>query len=112
MKTNNSYESDTVMISFADVQYVEKEKCGGAHIVMAGTTWNVENGCYNNAAWISSVEIDEFLVQYNAFLDSRNGIIITGVTNAIGDSEPLNPDRKLQQPVFVDKIGADNETAN
>ncbi|AIM40573.1 hypothetical protein [Vibrio phage VpKK5] len=102
----NSYESDTVVISFADVQYVEKAKCGGAWIVMAGTTWDSEQDCYNNAAWLSSPETQPFIDQYNAFLDSRNGVIITGVMDTIGTSEQLDTDRKLQKPVFVDTIGA------
>ncbi len=79
----NSYESDTMLISFADVQYVEKAKCGGAWIVMAGTTWNAVADCYNNAAWLSSPETQPFIDQYNAFLDSRNGVIITGVVDTL-----------------------------
>lgn len=81
---NNSYESDNVMIGFVDVSHVDKGKeDGGAIVVMACTTWNAELGCYNNAAWLDKEEVAPFIDQYNAFLNSRNGVIIHGVVDTL-----------------------------
>lgn len=58
--TESIYSSATVVIPLADVSYVVRREFG-IQVVTKHTTYNLDIGDYNNAAWIHKDEAPAFL---------------------------------------------------
>lgn len=53
------YSSRTVTVPLADVVFISNRNMG-IQVVMKGTTWNQEQGEFNNAVWIGAEEQQAF----------------------------------------------------
>ena len=59
------------IIPLKEVQYVERHPQeaykDAMHVILSGTTWNEETGCWNNAPYLTKEEGKQFLEMWQVY---------------------------------------------
>jgi len=92
--TESIFSGEKHIIPMAEVQFIEKDKrdkfTDGISVILSGTTWNNEIDTYNNMAYLSGNEAQDFLrcwCKYRSELESDS-------LADISPSEEIFPDTR------------------